>query len=335
MAFDECVKLPATPETIAASCARTTRWLDRCISSYRGPGSIFGIVQGGLSRELRSRPRPRGSRHAHWRVTPSAGSAWARGKRISTPSAHSPAALLPEDKPRYLMGVGTPDDLVRAVSAGVDMFDCVLPTRNARNGTLSRGRASWSSRTPRTRKTPVRWTPRCACYTCRTFSRAYLRHLFVSEELLAYRLLSLHNMAYFMDLMRRVRKPWIQALLAPCWRKRLRRTLPGNLAFAGPVEGAPRADCCRRGTVLDAAVRFGPGRYTWAHRSCRARRDCNAVPMGDDPNAGCSLRLSRRRDQSAGHHSGVHWHLLFPPLASADQAGQGPHGIPQHLAKRH
>ncbi|MEW5853480.1 MAG: tRNA guanosine(34) transglycosylase Tgt [Myxococcota bacterium] len=204
MAFDECVRLPATDAEIAASCARTTRWLDRCITSYDGPGAIFGIIQGGLNPELRRQHA------AEITARPLAGYAIGglsvgEGKEdMHSICAHT-AALMPEDKPRYLMGVGTPDDLVRAVAAGVDMFDCVLPTRNARNGTLftRAGKVQIKNAAHGTDTGPL--DPTCGCYTCRTFSRAYLRHLFNAQELLAYRLLSLHNTAYFQDLMKRVR----------------------------------------------------------------------------------------------------------------------------------
>jgi queuine tRNA-ribosyltransferase len=110
------------------------------------------------------------------------------------------APLLPEDRPRYLMGVGTPLDIVNGIRNGVDMFDCVLPTRNARNGTLytSLGKVNIKRREYAEDDSPL--DPACRCYTCRTFSRAYLRHLFVSRELLAFRLNSLHNLAYYIGL---------------------------------------------------------------------------------------------------------------------------------------
>jgi queuine tRNA-ribosyltransferase len=220
MAFDECVKLPASDEEIKTSCDRTTRWLDRCIKSYDGPGSVFGIIQGGLSHELRAA-------HAA-EVTARDMAGYAIGGLSvgeSKEALHDicafTAARMPPNKPRYLMGVGTPDDLVRAVAAGVDMFDCVMPTRNARNASLftRAGRLTIKNAAHATDQGPL--DPSCSCYTCRTFSRAYLRHLYVAEELLAYRLLSLHNLAYFLDLMTRVRESLEQGRFAEVYAETL------------------------------------------------------------------------------------------------------------------
>ena len=114
--------------------------------------------------------------------------------------------MLPEDKPRYLMGVGTPFDIINGIAAGLDMFDCVLPTRNARNGTLytSQGKINIKRKEYAEDKSPL--DPNCSCYTCRTFSKAYLRHLYTAGELLAFRLNSLHNLTYFLDLVRGARE---------------------------------------------------------------------------------------------------------------------------------
>ena len=116
------------------------------------------------------------------------------------------APQLPKDKPRYLMGVGTPLDIAHGINAGIDMFDCVLPTRNARNGTLytSLGKVNIKRKEYAEDDSPL--DPACNCYTCRTFSRAYLRHLYVSKELLAFRLNSLHNLAYFLNVVRQARQ---------------------------------------------------------------------------------------------------------------------------------
>jgi queuine tRNA-ribosyltransferase len=204
MAFDECVHLPCTEAQARAACQRTTRWLDRCVTSYNGPGGLFGIIQGGLWESLREE-------HAkEITARPLAGYAIG-GLSVgeSKEDMHRVCAFtagrMPRQAPRYLMGVGTPDDLVRAVAAGVDMFDCVMPTRNARNGTLftRTGKVVIKNAVHATDKGPL--DPSCRCYTCRTFSRGYLRHLFTAQELLSYRLLSLHNVAFFLDLLARVR----------------------------------------------------------------------------------------------------------------------------------
>ena len=206
MAFDECPPSTEDRAYMEKSLARTTRWLQRCVKAWsRERSSLFGIVQGGLDQELRKRHTEEvcavdlpGYALGGYAVgeTPEAmyeGVAWS-------------APLLPRDKPRYLMGVGTPVDLVTCVEQGVDMFDCVLPTRCARNGLLftSEGKLVIRNATWARDERPA--DPACSCYTCRNFSRAYLRHLFVAGEILAMRLNTLHNLHYFLDLMKQVRQ---------------------------------------------------------------------------------------------------------------------------------
>ncbi len=206
MAFDECPPSASDRAYLEASLARTTRWLHRCAKAWsRGGSSLFGIVQGGLHPELRKR-------HAEEICAVDLPGFALGGYSVGeTPEAmHEGVAfsapLLPKDKPRYLMGVGTPLDLILCVGAGIDMFDCVLPTRCARNGLLftSRGRVVIKNAQHARDEGPL--DPECSCYTCRTFSRAYLRHLFVAQELVAMRLNTLHNLHYFLDLMRRARE---------------------------------------------------------------------------------------------------------------------------------
>ncbi|MHB8872808.1 MAG: tRNA guanosine(34) transglycosylase Tgt [Myxococcaceae bacterium] len=206
MAFDECPPALADRAYFEASLARTTRWLHRCVKAWsRGRSSLFGIVQGGLSLELRRR-------HAEEVCAVDLPGYALGGYSVGEEPAamhdgvaHT-APMLPRDKPRYLMGVGTPLDLVTCVGAGVDMFDCVLPTRTARNGLLytSQGRVVIKNARFARDEGPV--DPSCGCYTCRTFSRAYLRHLFVAKELTAMRLNTLHNLHYFLGLMAQARK---------------------------------------------------------------------------------------------------------------------------------
>ena len=206
MAFDECPPAQSERRYFEDSLARTTRWLHRCVKAWsRERSSLFGIVQGGLHDDLRRR-------HAE-EVCAVDLPGYALGgysvgeapEAMHAGVAYS-APLLPRDKPRYLMGVGTPLDLVTCVAAGVDMFDCVLPTRCARNGLLftSQGKVVIRNAAYARDRGPV--DPDCACYTCRNFSRAYLRHLFVTQEILALRLNSLHNLAYFLGLMKQVRE---------------------------------------------------------------------------------------------------------------------------------
>ncbi|OJH33805.1 tRNA guanosine(34) transglycosylase Tgt [Cystobacter ferrugineus] len=206
MAFDECPPSTESRAYLEKSLARTTRWLHRCVKAWsRERSSLFGIVQGGLDPQLRKLHTEDvcavdlpGYALGGYAVgeTPEA---MYEGVAYSAP-------LLPRDKPRYLMGVGTPVDLVTCVEHGVDMFDCVLPTRCARNGLLftSEGKLVIRNATWARDERPA--DPACTCYTCRNFSRAYLRHLFVAGEILAMRLNSLHNLHYFLTLMKQVRE---------------------------------------------------------------------------------------------------------------------------------
>lgn len=205
MVLDECTPYPATRERAADSMRRSMRWAARCRSARARPELWqFGIVQGGVYPDLR--------RESAERLVDLGFEGYAIGglsvgetKDEMTTTIEAATAVLPADKPRYLMGVGTPLDLIEAVARGVDLFDCVMPTRNGRNGTLftSVGRINIKNLKYRLQDTPL--DPNCACYTCRTFSRAYLRHLFVSGELTGLRLLTLHNLAYYLNLIARVR----------------------------------------------------------------------------------------------------------------------------------
>jgi len=206
MAFDECPPSLAERSYLEASLARTTRWLQRCARAWsRGASSLFGIVQGGLHEDLRRR-------HAEEVCAVDlpgyalGGYSVGESPEAMHQSVAFSAPLLPRDKPRYLMGVGTPKDLVTCVAAGVDMFDCVLPTRCARNGLLFTSQGKVTIKNAVHARDPGPLDPACACYTCRTFSRAYLRHLFVAKEILAMRLNTIHNLAFFLGLMRRARE---------------------------------------------------------------------------------------------------------------------------------
>ena len=206
MAFDECPPSRAERSYHETSLARTQRWLVRCRRAWHpeGPSTLFGIAQGGLFADLRRRAIEEaaaldlpGYALGGYAVGEEPQEMWAGVARD--------APLLPREKPRYLMGVGTPEDLLQGVAAGIDMFDCVLPTRCARNGLLftSRGRLTIRNAAFQDDDRPA--DPACACYTCRTFSRAYLRHLFRSGEILGLRLNTLHNVHYFVGLMAQAR----------------------------------------------------------------------------------------------------------------------------------
>jgi len=206
--LDECLAYPATREAAERSLDLTLRWAARskAVHAARGGGrqALFGIVQGGTHEALR--------RRAALETTALGFDGYAiGGMAVGEPKPAMydltalVAGLLPADRPRYLMGVGKPEDLVEAVARGVDMFDCVLPTRNARNGQCFTWDGAVTLKQARWTRDPAPLDAECPCYTCRRFSRAYLRHLFVSEELLAYRLLSLHNVHFFVALMRAMR----------------------------------------------------------------------------------------------------------------------------------
>ncbi|MCD8212115.1 MAG: tRNA guanosine(34) transglycosylase Tgt [Oscillospiraceae bacterium] len=215
MAFDECVENPSTEEYASASCQRTLRWLERCVRAHRellgrgdavNPGQmLFGINQGSI--------------YPKWRI-------WhmqqiaeldCDGYGIGGLAVGEPVETMyeiiediepwmPADKPRYLMGVGTPVNIIECVARGVDFFDCVLPARNARHGKLYTWNGSMNIRNERYKNDSLPIDPRCRCPVCRSFSRRYLRHLFVAGEMLAMRLAVLHNLYFYNDLMAKIRQ---------------------------------------------------------------------------------------------------------------------------------
>jgi len=200
MVFDECLAYPATEKKAAESMRLSMRWARRSRDSYQDV--LFGIVQGGIYPELRreSLDTLKGIGFDGYAIG---------GLAVGEPKEDRLKVLahtrLPEDKPRYLMGVGTPEDLVEAVAAGIDMFDCVLPTRNARNGWLFTRHGDIRIRNARYRDDTAPLDERCACTTCRNFSRAYLYHLDKAKEILGARLNTLHNLHYYQELMRELR----------------------------------------------------------------------------------------------------------------------------------
>lgn len=208
MVLDECVAYGTSYDYTAKSIGLTTRWALRSREAYpkgAGGGMLFAITQGGFFSDLRTESVQQLSGHDFDGFAIGGLSVGEPKDEMYSLLAHT-APLLPPDKPRYLMGVGTPLDIVTGIGHGVDMFDCVLPTRNARNGTLytSQGKISIKRKEYAEDDGPL--DPLCSCYTCRTFSKAYLRHLFHAKELLSFRLNSLHNLTYFLDLVRSARK---------------------------------------------------------------------------------------------------------------------------------
>ncbi len=206
MAFDECPPWPAPREAVDEATARTTRWARRSRDAHRRADQwVFGIVQGGVHLDLRERS-------AREIVDLGFPGCAIGGVSVGEPKEDRIRVLdhldprLPEDRPRYLMGVGTPEDLIEGVARGIDMFDCVLPTRNARNGQVFTRGGRFSIRNARFRDDPRPLDPDCPCPTCRNTSRAYLRHLHLSGEITAATLTTVHNLFYYLDMMRTMRQ---------------------------------------------------------------------------------------------------------------------------------
>ena len=205
MAFDECLQYPATEDEIQRSMDLTYRWLVRSAQAMTRPESLlFGIVQGGLSLTHR--------KYSVDQITSVNLPGYALGGFSVGEPIHlmheilpTIAPLMPKDKPRYLMGVGTPLDLIISIDAGIDMFDCVLPTRVARNGTLYTWQGKLSIKRIQYREDNSALDPECDCYTCKNYSKAYLRHLFLSGEILSARLNTIHNIYFYMKLMEKSR----------------------------------------------------------------------------------------------------------------------------------
>jgi len=210
MALDECTPHPASEAQARASMERSMRWAVRSYAHYHRdgdggpPGVLFGIVQGGMHAHLRQASleallRLRGPGLAV------GGLAVGEPEEVRLQVLEELVPHMPADRPRYLMGVGRPEDIVAAVLRGIDMFDCVMPTRHARNGHLftSRGTLNIRNQVHREALGPI--DPECGCYTCRHYSRAYLRHLERCNEILGARLNTLHNLYFYLQLMRRLR----------------------------------------------------------------------------------------------------------------------------------
>ncbi len=214
MAFDECTPYPVSRDDARRSMELTTRWgrrsRDRFLDLRAGGGGLtnpgqaqFGIVQGGVFPDLRER-------HVHETLSTGFDGYAIGGLSVGEPTevmydvAGGTARLLPADRPRYLMGVGLPDDLVEMVGRGIDLFDCVVPTRNARNGQLLTRAGRINIRGARYAADERPPDPECGCYTCRHFSRAYLRHLHLANEINAATLNTLHNLHFYLDTMRRL-----------------------------------------------------------------------------------------------------------------------------------
>jgi queuine tRNA-ribosyltransferase len=205
MVLDDCTPYPATYEEAMDSLFRTIQWAAQCKELQRAGQALFGIVQGSLYEGLRRKS-------VEELVSIGFDGYAVGGLSVGEPKDDMhrmisfTAPLLPYDKPRYLMGIGELGDVMKAVEAGFDMFDCVMPTRNARNGTLFTSRGRISIKREEFRADPNPLDPDCDCYTCRNYSRGYLRHLFLSREILSMRLNTIHNLYFYLHFFRDMRK---------------------------------------------------------------------------------------------------------------------------------
>ena len=242
MAFDECPPARAERRYHELSLARTQRWLVRCRTAWQElearrreedpsahPTSLFGIAQGGLHADLRQRAIEEaaaldlpGYALGGYAVGETPAEMWEGVARD--------APRMPPGKPRYLMGVGTPEDLLAGIAAGIDLFDCVLPTRTARNGLLFTSQGKLTIRNARWADDGGPADPACACYACRTFSRAYLRHLFKAGEILGLRLNTLHNLTFYLSLMDGARRAVEEGRLEAFRRERIAGWRAGDAA---------------------------------------------------------------------------------------------------------
>ena len=205
--LDEFLANPATHDATAVSLARTMRWARRSKDTHVAAGggrALFGIVQGGTYHDLRKRAVDE-IVEVGFDGYAIGGMAVGEPKPVMYELVDVTTSRLPRDRPRYVMGVGKPEDLVECVARGVDMFDCVLPTRNARNGQCFTADGPLAIKHARFARDPDPIEAGCDCYACRRFSRAYLRHLYLAQELLVYRLLTLHNVRHFIRLMETMR----------------------------------------------------------------------------------------------------------------------------------
>ena len=204
MVFDECTPYPATEQQARESMRLSMRWAERSRKAFQGSNLLFGIVQGGMYQQLRDESLEK-------LVDISFDGYAIGGLSVGEPAPDRSRVVahlvpqMPAEKPRYLMGMGTPEDIVEAVLAGIDMFDCVLPTRNARNGQLFTSEGRINIKNARYAEDDRPPDPACACYTCRSCSRAYLRHLFVAGEINACTLNTLHNLSFYLDTLSRIR----------------------------------------------------------------------------------------------------------------------------------
>jgi queuine tRNA-ribosyltransferase len=213
MCLDYCIQYPAERRSTRRALEITLQWAQRCKTAWQGRSNgnsaLFGILQGGMFKDLR---RAAAESLVALDFNGFAVGGLSVGEPVETMLEIADFTLsgLPDEKPKYIMGVGTPENLIELVALGADMFDCVLPTRNARNGQVFTRQGTLNICNAKFKHDTGPLEPGCACYTCRNYSRAYLRHLYLSKELLAYRLNTLHNVYFFLNFMQQVRQAIVQ-----------------------------------------------------------------------------------------------------------------------------
>lgn len=206
MAFDECADANSSKEYFEKAMTRTHNWLVKCKKAHKNKNqALFGIVQGGTHKDLRKQSA---AFVAAQNLPGNAigGLAVGESKKTMYEMLDTVVPLLPENKPRYLMGVGTPEDLLEAVDRGVDMFDCVLPTRLARHGTFWTRTKSLHITNSKFKEDPSPLDKNCTCYTCKNFTRSYIHHLMKEGEIFGHRLMTIHNLNFLLNLMREIRE---------------------------------------------------------------------------------------------------------------------------------
>lgn len=205
MVFDECTPYPADKEYALNSLKLTTEWARRCNEAKNDNQALFGIVQGGMFKDLRKQSAEE-LIELDFDGYALGGLSVGEPKELMYEMINYTTPLLPQDKPRYLMGIGDLMDVLEAVAAGIDMFDCVMPTRNARNGTLFSSQGRISIKREEFKKDSGPLDQQCTCYTCSNFSRAYLRHVYMSKEIISMRLNTIHNIHFFLEFFRKMRE---------------------------------------------------------------------------------------------------------------------------------
>jgi len=226
--LDECPGFPAPEKEVRRAADITLKWAKRSLAARNRPdAALFAVVQGGMSPAWR-REQAQALGELNFDGYGLGGLSVGEDKETTWAMVEVTTPVLPVDRPRYLMGLGTPEDLVEGVARGVDMFDCVLPTRNARNGMAFTTQGRVVIKNAGFARDPAPLDEACGCYTCRHYSRAYLRHLYVSREILAYRLLTLHNLYYYLELMAGMRQALAQGQFAAFRREFYQNRLEGG-----------------------------------------------------------------------------------------------------------